>query len=332
MLPMTAPGNSNASLRFERVEFSRLGWAFAVSLALHLACWGIYSGGKKLGVWEKMHLPAWVQRLTQPLAKILKTEPKPLFQEQEPPLMFVNVNPVTATPEPPEKAKFYSNRNSKAANPDPANENDPKLSGAQEFVPETETTPKNSFDRLRPVAPEATPQTPEGPKPKPKQSPGDLALAKPETNPNTEDKEPQKERPRRLSQVDPSKLNRPPSQMMKQKGGVRAQLDAPSLDTKSTVTGNYDWLFIQAVKSRWLDLLAERDYQAADGYVRLRFKLHYDGRITDMSVQENKVSETLCLLCQKAVLDPAPFDKWTTEMRRTIANEYRDITFTFIYY
>lgn len=331
---MTAPGNSIASLRLERLETSRLAWAFAISLALHLGCWGIYTGGKKLGVWEKFHVPAWVQKLTQPIAKLFNTPPKPLFQETEPPLMFVNVNPDTATSEPPEKAKFYSNLNSKAANPNPDRDTDtPRFSGNQEFVPETENIPRNNFDRLQPVAPPQKAQEAEQPqKTKPTQTPGDLALAKPDPNPRRDSGEAEKERPRRLSQVDPSKFNRPRSEMMKQSGGVRANLDSPSLDTKSTVTGNYDWLFIQSVKSRWFDLLAERDYPAADGYVRLQFKLHFDGRITDLTVRENKVSETLALLCQKAVLDPAPFDKWTKEMRLVIGKDYRDITFTFIYY
>jgi hypothetical protein len=135
-----------------------------------------------------------------------------------------------------------------------------------------------------------------------------------------------------LSQVK-QPAGRLPSQMMKQDGGVRANLDSPSLDTKSTITGMYDAYFINVVKDRWLNLLDSRDNAAAPrGHVRLQFKLHYDGRITDMIVIEHTVTETLSLICQKAVLDPSPFDKWTREMRLLIGKEFREIKFTFYYY
>jgi len=72
-----------------------------------------------------------------------------------------------------------------------------------------------------------------------------------------------------------------------------------------------------------------------DGYRRgrvvLQFLLNYDGRITEMKVLENTVTETLSLLCQKAVLDPAPFDKWPREMRLMVGEDFRRITFTFYY-
>lgn len=332
MLRMIADADRGVSLRLERLEFSRLGWAFAISLAVHLTGWGVYSGGTKLGLWEKLHLPAWVQKLTQPIAQLFQAPTKPLFQETEPPLMFVNVNPDTATTEPPKDAKYYSNLNSKAANPKPEHDTDaPEFPGQQDLVPETENVPRNNFDRLQPVAPARKPQEAEEPeKRKPTQAPGDLALAKPDLNPRRDPGDAEKERPRRLSQVDPSKFNRPPAEMMRQKGGVRTELTSPSLDTKSTVTGNYDWLFIQAVKSRWLDLLEGREM--ARGYVRLKFKLHHDGKVTDMTVLENTVTETLSYICQASILQLVPFDPWTREMRQVIGRDYRDITFTFYYY
>jgi hypothetical protein len=67
------------------------------------------------------------------------------------------------------------------------------------------------------------------------------------------------------------------------------------------------------------------------GYVKLEFNLNYDGRITEMKVLETTVTETLTLLCQKAVLDPAPFEAWNREMRLMIGGDSRRITFTFYY-
>ena len=326
MIAHRAPASS---LRLERLDSTRLIWALALSVAVHLLCWGGYTVGKKYEIWEKITLPAWVKQLTPALFK--KPEPAAQPPESEPPLVFVNVNPATATPEPPKNAIYYSSLNSKAANPEPERDTDkPKLTGQQEVVPETETVERNQFDKLQPALPVQEPQPEE--RPRPKEAPGDLAMAKPELNPRTEPGKAERERPRRLSEVQ-QPAGRLPSQMMKQAGGVRAQLESPSLDTKSTVTGMYDALFIQSVKDRWLNLLDSRDHSAAPrGLVRLQFKLHYDGRITDMNVNEHTVTETLSLICQKAVLDPAPFDKWTKEMRMLIGKDFREIKFTFYYY
>lgn len=328
---MTAHRATATSLRLERLDSTRLIRALALSVALHLLCWGGYTVGKKYEIWEKLTLPAWVKKLTPALFK--KPEPASPPQESEPPLVFVNVNPDTATPEPPKNAIYYSSLNSKAANPDPALDTEkPKLSGQQDVMPETETetVARNNFDKLQPSLPAQEPQPEE--RPKAKEAPGDLAMAKPELKLPTDPGSAERERPRRLSQVK-QPASRLPSQMLKQDGGVRAQLDSPSLDTKSTVTGMYDALFIQSVKARWLDLLDSRDNASAPrGHVRMQFKLHYDGRITDMLVIEHTVTETLSLICQKAVLDPAPFDKWTREMRMLIGKEFREIKFTFYYY
>ena len=37
-------------------------------------------------------------------------------------------------------------------------------------------------------------------------------------------------------------------------------------------------------------------------------------------------------LCQEALTEPAPFEKWPEEMRREIGGNHRDMTFTFYYY
>lgn len=331
---MTGERSNGISLRLERLDTSRLVKGLVISVLIHLLCWGSYTTGKRYQLWEKLAFPAWVKKLTPALFN------KPLFpnqpvREQEVPLMFVNVNPTTATPEPPKDAKYYSNLNSKAANPEADRDTDtPKLTGKQEHVPDTETVERNKFDRLRPVPPteQLQPEPEERARSKPEVKPGDLAMAKPELNPRTDTGNAEKTRPRRLVDVSPDKFKRPPSQMLKQEGGVRHRLDSPSLDTKSTVTGQYDYFFIQAVKERWLTLLDERNnVLEGRGHVVLHFKLHYDGRITEMNVDQSTVSDTLGIICQKAVLDPAPFDKWSKEMRLMIGKDFREITFTFYY-
>jgi hypothetical protein len=113
---------------------------------------------------------------------------------------------------------------------------------------------------------------------------------------------------------------------------VRQRLQMTSLDAKGTLFGQYDEDLIEAVQSRWYDLLRNVSF---DGYrrglVRVEFHLYYDGRVTDMKVLDNSVGEMLGLLCQKAVLDPAPFEKWPREMRLMVDKDYRQLRFTFYY-
>jgi hypothetical protein len=303
-----------------------------LSIAVHLAVWGGYTGGKKLGLWEKLHLPAWVQKLTQALSKTTKLENKPLFKESEPPLMFVNVSPDQAMTEPPKDARYYSSHNSQAANPEADRDTGiPKITGQQEQVPKTEDAERNKFSKLQPALPAEKPEPEERARPKPKVAPGDLTLAKPEENPTTDTGAAEKQRHRRLSEVPPSQ-SRPPGQKMKQEGGVKRHLQIASLDAKATLFGQYDEMLIGAISQRWFDLLEERHYASeVHGHVVLQFTLHYDGRVTDMKVVENTVNETLSLLCQKAVLDPAPFDRWTTEMRLKFEGDVRTLRFAFYY-
>ena len=118
---------------------------------------------------------------------------------------------------------------------------------------------------------------------------------------------------------------------MKQSGGAQ-QRPNTSFDVKATGFGAYDRAFIDAVSSRWYDLLDNLSYDAyRSGHVRLEFNLNYDGRITEMRVLETTVSETLTLMCQKAVWDPAPYDRWPPDMRRMVGADERRITFTFYY-
>ncbi len=106
----------------------------------------------------------------------------------------------------------------------------------------------------------------------------------------------------------------------------------PSFDTKATPFGAYDAAFIDAVTSHWYDLLDNRNFtQGRNGKVVLEFDLNYDGRVTDMKIVQNTAGEMLGLICEKAVLDPAPFAPWPSDMRRMMGDT-RNVRFTFYYY
>ena len=323
--------------RPEQAEVSRLAWAFAISLAFHLLVYGGYHAGKKYHVWQKLHLPAWVPApkiLTDLLKK--KESPRPP-QRQETPLMFVNVNPAQASTEAPKNAKYYSDKNSRAANPqaDKITEQ-PKIDGKQAQVIKTADVPREKFTPLQPTTPPQPPKEaqPEA-KPKPASTPGDLTLAKAAPTPRKEEgdaNEAKLSRPRTVKEaLARLQQNHLPGEKILQEGGVSRRHEMASLDTKATPFGAYDAALVDAIAQHWYSLLDQREYASdSRGKVVVRFSLHHDGRVTDMGEAENTAGEVLGLICQKAVLDNAPFAAWPSDMRRTLG-DVRHIQFTFYY-
>jgi len=311
-----------------------MAWALGLSIVIHLLLLGTYQTGKKLDWWQKWRAPAWVQSakmLTHLLQKPAKARTP---TEREPPLLFVEVLPSQETPTAPEDAKYYSDRNSQAANPEATLETDlPKIEGTQEHVVKTVDVPRQEITRLQPSlpVPSAT-QEQEEVRARPAQPPGDLTMARPEPKPRTDTGKAPRPKPRTVKEA-LARLNegRIAGEKMKQEGGVARRLESASLSAKATSYGAYDAALIAAIQQRWYHLLDERDYASdSRGKVVLQFILHYDGRVSEMTVAENSAGEMLALICEKAVLDPAPFAPWTMEMRRLLG-ETRNIQFTFYY-
>jgi hypothetical protein len=319
---MTGRQTDAVSLRWARLDLTSLGRALALSLALHLFFWGTYAIGDHFHWWERVRLPAWVKKLSAPLPLQAKQPPV----TREPPLMFVDVSSLQAVTEVPKETKFYSDKNSVAANPDvDRNLNLPKLDGSQTQVVKTEDAARKKFDQLMPDPPKPKPEPETEVPAQPKLAPGTMTIAKAELKPQTE-----KSRPRTIKEA-LLQRNQMPGQKAKLDAGAQQRPNA-SYDVKATGFGAYDRAFIDAVSSRWYDLLDSMSYDGyRSGRVVVQFNLNYDGRITEMKLVESTVTETLALLCQKAVLDPSPFDKWPREMRLMIGEDSRRITFTFYY-
>ena len=347
------------SWRTEEAEHKLLAWAFTISLALHLAVYGSYEAGKKFGWWDNVHLPAWMHSAKM-LADLLKKkdavkpEPKP---QPEVALVFVDVSPAQATPEAPKESKYYSDKNSQAANPEPAPQIDtatPKIDGKQSDMVKTEDIPRNKTFPLQPALPatpaqepqeEQKPKAAETPPPgdlamvkpeqlKPAETRGDLAVAKPEQAiPPKDPGDAPRERPRTISEA----LARMPNnqlagQKMKQDGGVHRRGLQSSLDVSATAFGAYDAAIIAAVQNQWYQLLDDRNYAGErTGRVTVKFHLNADGSISEMSFVENTVDLALGLLCQSAIKTPAPYAPWPLDMRHKIGSDYREVTFTFFY-
>jgi len=271
--------------------------------------------------------------------------------EQAPPeLLFVDVDPLNTAPEPPKDAKFYGAANSEAANPKPKIESEmPDLDGSQDKILRLKDAQKNDPKPLQPApdpasVKEEAEEAPTAPKPSKPATyvPGPLSLAKPDEKPDKEKspkvqsesetpadrpKETKRTRPRLLEEASKSMLK---GEKMKQEGGVnRLSLDS-SLGVKATIVGEYDREFVAAVQQRW-DTLLEGRSTAVPGKVVLQFRLHQDGRITDVLTIENSAGSMLGLYCEMAIRDPSPYRKWPTAMRRELAADFRDVKFTFYY-
>lgn len=327
--------DESTSLRFGRRESERLIFALLISLLVHFVVWRGFVLGKKHGWWEKFHLPAWMQ--------VVKKKPLLLAQRQQEqqPQIFVDVSHADA--DAPTQTKFYSNKNSRAANPVEDQHNVPQITGTQKDVPKTEDVPKVVKAASTEPKPETKPQPeplqpapPKTPEPKPEtpeppQTPGETDKPKPKTEqPTPAPAQPQRPRTLRDALAQREQL---PGQAMSQAGGVPRHAMWSSLDAKATPFGDYDRAIIEAVSQRWYDLLDSRRFaQDRSGKVTLHFKLKSDGTIIEMETVENTVGDLLGYLCHEAIEEAAPFAKWPPDMVRMIGANYREITFTFYYY
>ncbi len=319
------------------VEKNPLVVALLLSLVIHLALLGGWRLGQRMGWWN--HHAAWLVRLTQKLAAArprfhFPLQPKPQRpppQNQEIPLTFLEVDPATAVDQAPEKAKFYSDKNALASNPEPDSKPTPKIDGQQDQVVRVMEKEKPLPFPLQPAPPK-----PKGGDDAPK--PGDLALNKP--------RDPKPPSPGLVDHGAGQSVTTPADRvrtlvqarqrailsgrLVKQDGGAERK-GRVAFDAKATEFGEYDRDFIAAVESRWHYLIENNMVTPRVGKVILEFKLTHDGRITDMKIQDNEVGDILGLFCRNAVEDNQRYKEWPDEMRRKIGLNPRDIRFTFYY-
>lgn len=248
-------------------------------------------------------------------------------QEQEVPLMFIEVTPQSEEVEPSPNAKYYSSASTRASNPDPVlvSKEEPRIHGVeQEMIRTTEKTrmqpeemnpiQEDSGDR---VHQEIEPETSN--RPLFASKPSDLGVGSAEEKP----------RPRTLKEAKKNiSLIGTPTE---QKGGVHRHSLVPQMDVRGTPFGNYDAAFIAAVQKRWYDLIDASAIVTAAGKVVIIFKLYHDGRIDSVQEVSSTVNTLQGLLCQKAITDPAPYSPWPSELRRAVQGDVREVKFTFYY-
>jgi hypothetical protein len=339
-MPAAFPVRWQFDQRFDTTN-KRLAVALVISLIIHALA---YTGWRVAPAAAALVKSAIARVLPKAFSELQPerklTEPQP---KREVPLVFVEVDPALASPVPPKETQNYSTHDSIAANEQPKKADVPKIEGTQTHVLRTTDNAKPQPKPMQPAptpAPDPKAPEPQEPEPKPKAAPevGDLALAKPQPKslePNKSEGDSVAPKPREKPRTLREAMQRNPTlagQKMQQEGGVQKRAHVSMLDAKGSPFGNYDNVFIAMVQERWYNLLENNHFMMdRRGKVVLTFRLHFDGRITQLEEGENGVGDVLGLLCQKAILDPSPFPKWPTEMRQRVGLDYRDVRFTFYY-
>jgi hypothetical protein len=325
--------------------------ALIVSILLHLLVFSVWRVGKVQGWWRDLALPRWLQSVSKAMLPVLPKKPAVDLPSQTQ-LTFVEVDPALATPEPPKKPEFMGARNTVAANREIKQPSAmPNVDGSQEkFLKTTEDVqPKPQPAAAVPTPAPTPPPAPTLPQntvrenaPKQSSAPGDLTMSRPSDKPQEgkADAEtgaqaqpqpqplPAPERPRTLAEA--AARNGSYGRKSRSLGGVPNITPNDAENVQGTPLGDYIARMVDAVKSHWWDLLKN---QTADvsGRVVVQFRLLPDGRVTNVKMIKNEVTDLLGGTCQQAINEPAPYEKWPPGMLRDLGNDHYDITFTFYY-
>ena len=338
-----------------QTEASHFTLAAVVTLAIHLAV----AAGVIWGKW--LETPAIFQNI-KPKERLvtvrLVAEPEP--EAKANPQIFVPVDPNVATEEAPKQTENYSNANSLAANPETGNTDTPNIEGKQKVERRAHTDDTNAASQQLAAKPApAKPQSarpavapvivPKKPAPKRSTPPaivqsgesGALAPLRPFNPPNFSSTVPvptpkiNERRPPNLAQAQAQlgkgTLAGRPSPF---EGGV--QRNGPhALDVRLTGFGDYDARFIATIKAKWYKLLETRKLHYP-GTVAIDFVLHADGRITELKVRENTITnagasgiQEYC--CRGSINGSAPFERWPDVMRQKLKTDSRNCRITFHY-
>ena len=81
---------------------------------------------------------------------------------------------------------------------------------------------------------------------------------------------------------------------------------------------SYDQALADAICTRWHQLMDQQTVPEHNGRVVLEFTLLPDGNIEGLAVLENTEGVVLRSLCEKAVVDPAPYKVWPPRMAEAL--------------
>lgn len=342
----------------------RFSIAIAVSLLIHLFLLWFYATTPLTVVLARLlSRPVAVRQLPKDQLK------RPVARRPPPQLNFVEVDALQASKLVPQDAKFFSDRSSIAANPAPKNRSAeiPKIEGRKLTQLETTTVHLPAKTQPRPATPPPaakpqpkTPSTParvEAPKPValPKPAEG-ITAPEPQRRPQ---EQPQQQTASRTAkpaaEAAPAAQPTPQLKFAESSFGLRPvpsetspiQREIPTMasETDGGVSrrgptalnvvgmpqGAYSKKMFAEIGRRWTLLLDKTYADGQPGKAKLSFTLYPTGHVDHLKVAQNTASPILGDLCQKAVIDCAPFDPWPQELK-LLGGDHLDITIDFNVY
>jgi len=93
----------------------------------------------------------------------------------------------------------------------------------------------------------------------------------------------------------------------------------------------YDQQLMNSITTHWHEVLEQNYFKKhlPQGAVVVRFRLQDLGTVSDLEVVKNDAGDFWGYVCQKTIMDLAPFPRWPTKMRESLDKRYRDIEFKF---
>jgi TonB family protein len=107
--------------------------------------------------------------------------------------------------------------------------------------------------------------------------------------------------------------------------------------SSTTPFNEYDKAMIDLISSNWYGIISQRvygkfeRYQPDIGKIVVRYRLNYDGFVTNVQVMASNMNRLYDQACVEAIKKSVPFSKWPPDMVKMFGTDYRDITFTFYY-
>jgi len=96
----------------------------------------------------------------------------------------------------------------------------------------------------------------------------------------------------------------------------------------------YDLIVYDRIERKWqatLDTLSSQPKDYQQGRVSVIFRLHQDGRLTDLEITERTVNYRQTAACWEAIMNVRDLPPWPQEVTKLVHREYRDLSFTFYY-
>jgi len=114
--------------------------------------------------------------------------------------------------------------------------------------------------------------------------------------------------------------------------GTRPPTNAPAEAAAAPKTfpfPDYDQRVAKHVHDRWLMLLKSQTSVPYAGRVEVEFSLTPEGYVFGWRTASEDLPPSIQDLCKRAIVEVAPFPKWTEEMKRKIGSNARLVHFTF---